>query len=350
MRNKNAECRNIFVALIVALLLAFAGCNAASAPALTITGDCEGYSLTANASLGEAIALAGPRAEEFDILLVGGDGLIARISGEDMDGCELVYSEENAWEVKSELHPRSVRVKELALVAVVRSASEETWNLLRLLKEEGTSTKNGRGVTVYTTRMITEAYHDALRFLGQGERVMIVELDGLGWEMLQRAEAPYMKALEPGRAMAAYPPDSKTGLAALLHIDGDTDLFTAAQALGKTCAYIEGSHVPVGSGLRPVLSISDEEVYTNAREALKDSPDLIFAHFHGIDDIAQDYGPYARETRDKIEEIDDYVRVLVEGFDGRVVITADHGLHETEEGGAHGVFLAEDMIVPYIVK
>ena len=100
----------------------------------------------------------------------------------------------------------------------------------------------------------------------------------------------------------------------------------------------------------PVLSLNDEEVYTNAREALKNNPDLIFVHFHGVDDIAQDYGPYARKTLEKIEEIDDYVRALAESFDGRVIITADHGLHGTEEGGAHGIFSSEDMIVPYIVK
>ena len=337
-------------ALIAALLFALTGCAVRSqSPALTITGDCEGYGLTANMPLEKAIALAKPRAEGFDILLVGNDGLIARISGEELDSCELVYSEENAWEVKSELHPPPARVKNLALVAVM-SASEETEAFLRLLKEEGASTKNGRGVTVYTTRVIAEAFSEAIGALEQGERVMIIELDGLGWAMLERARAPYMQSLEQGRAMAAYPPDSKTGLAALLAIDGGSDLFTAAGGLGKSCAYIEGSHVPAGSSLRPVLSLSDEEVYTNAREALSDSPDLIFVHFHGIDDTAQDHGPYARETMQKISEIDGCVQALAEGFDGRVIITADHGLHETPEGGAHGLFIAEDMIVPYIVK
>jgi len=331
---------------VLALLLALLGCGTTHAPALTITGDCEGYSLTANMPLEKAVAQARPRAEAFDILLVGYDGLISRISGEDMDGCELVYSNENAWELKSELHPPSARVKNLALVTVLSDSDD----ILRLLKEEGTSSKNGRGVTVYTTRMITETSSDALRFLEQGERVMIIELDGLGWEMLERADTPFLKSLEPGRAMAAYPPNSKTGLAALLNIDGDTDLFTAASERGKTCAYIQGSHVPVGSSLRPVLSLNDGEVYTNARDALAANPDIIFIHFHGIDDAAQDYGPYARETLDKTEEIDDYVRVLAESFGGRVIITADHGLHETEEGGAHGIFSAEDMIVPYIVK
>jgi len=330
-------------------MLALAGCGAQPAPALVITGGCEEYRVTAHMSLEKAVARARPRAEVFDVFLIGVDGMIAQISGEELEGCELVYSSENAWEVKSELHPPSVRVKDLALIAIMNDA-QDTRAFLRLLKEEGTSAKNGRSVTVYTTRMIAGTSSDALRFLEQGERVMVIELDGLGWEMLERANAPYMKSLEPGRAMAAYPPNSKAGLAALLAIDGETDLFTAAGGRGKTCAYIEGSHVPVGASLRPVLSLSDGDVYTNAREALAANPDLIFIHFHGIDDIAQDCGPYARETLDRIEEIDDYVRVLCEKFDGRVIITADHGLHATEDGGEHGLFMSEDMVVPYIVK
>jgi hypothetical protein len=37
---------------------------------------------------------------------------------------------------------------------------------------------------------------------------------------------------------------------------------------------------------------------------------------------------------------------------GRVIITADHGLHETghpDRLGDHGIFCGEDMLVPYIL-
>ena len=366
MRIENAERRMISIAIIAAMLFAFAGCGATPLPALTITGDCEEYSVTANMLLEEAIALARPRAEKFDVLLMGSDGLIAQISGDEMDGCALVYSSENAWELKSELHPPSARAKNLALVAVV-NVSEDTEAFLRLLKKEGASAKNGRGVTVYTTRMITAVSDDALRFLEQGERVMVIELDGLGWEMLRNADAPYLKSLQPKEALVCYPPISPVGLASMLtgatpdvHGIHDRenremaceDLFTKAAAMGKTCAYIEGSHALLNTSVKPVLSLNDEEVCANAREAMVANPDLelVFAHFHGIDEKAHDYGPYDEQTMVKISEIDFYVRVLVEGYDGRVIITADHGLHETEDGGDHGIFSAEDMIVPYIIK
>ena len=387
----------IAAVMISVMLLALAGCSRAL-PALEITGDCEGYYIAAGVTLEEAIAKAQPRAAEFDVFLIGNDGMIARLSGDELDGCEVVYSKENAWEIKSELHPPSARVKDLARIAVVgvsedaRAGQLLLQDTLYLLKEEGTSTKNNRSVTVYTTRLriplpegenieglpdiladlpdliITETADGALEALGQGGRVMVVELDGLGWEMLQRAGveyAPWLHSLGPDRALAAYPPISPTGLASMLtgktpdghgvH-DRETremaceDIFAKAEKMGKTCAYIEGSHTLLSTSVAPVLSLNDEEVLANAQQALANKPDLMFVHFHGIDDTAHDYGPYAGQTLQKIREIDGYVQALCEGFGGRVIITADHGLHETEEGGDHRQFLPEDMIVPYIIK
>jgi len=386
MRNKNAECRNIFSGILIAamLLLGLSGCLR---PVLLITGDCEGYFASSGMSLEQAVARAKPRAEAFDVLLMGSDGMVARISGDELDGCELVHSRENLWEIKSELHPRSVRVKLLDRIAIVGEGEQVGQLLLDdtlyLLKEEGTSQKNGRSVTVFTTRlrvplsdgpvemiadppdlMITQTYHDAMDALQRGERVMILELDGLGWGMLERADAPFMKSLEPEPALAAWPPISPTGLASMLtgvtanlhgvHDRGirelaREDLFAKAQAMGKTCAYIEGSQALLDTSLRPVLSLSDEAVFVNTRENL--SADLLFAHFHGIDDTAHTYGPYAEETLQKIAALDVLVQALCEEFEGRVIIAADHGLHETQNGeGAHGEFRPEDMIVPYIIR
>ena len=97
------------------------------------------------------------------------------------------------------------------------------------------------------------------------------------------------------------------------------------------------------------LNGTDDEVYANALQAMGDNPDLLFVHFHGIDDIAADFGPYAPETLAKIAYIDGLVKDLASRWHGVIIITADHGLHETPDGGAHGIFCAEDMLVPYII-
>jgi len=386
---RNAERGNISAVVLIALLLiSFMGCGKPP-QALAITGDCQGYTITANTALEDAIALANPHAEEFGVFLVGSDGLIARVPGDELSGCQVIFSRENAWEIKSELHPPSARVKGLARIAVVSASREQSGQLLLhdalyLLKEEGTSRKNNRGVTVYTTRLrvpladgqidiagdlpdliITETYADAMRSLKQGERVMILNLDGLGWEMLTRADAPYLQSLQPERALACYPPISQVSLASMLtgeppHKHGvhdrktremaREDIFAKAQAMGKSCAYIEGSQALLKTSVAPVLSLSDEEAFASARKALESNPDLLFVHFHEIDETAHAHGPYAERTMQKIREIDGYAKSLCEGFEGRIIITADHGLHETKEGGGdHGQFVLEDMIVPYII-
>jgi len=460
MKNENAEMRNhqlkrtISIAAAAVLLLVFSGCGGGPSPSLTVTGDCEGFSATVNIPLDKAVAQSQPRAKVFDVFLVGNDGLIAQLSGNELSGCDLVYSKENAWEIKSELHPPSARVKNLARV-VIASVSEDPQAVrlmngaeaqtitagqlmlhksLRILKEEGTSQKNGRSVTVYTTQYgvpLTEffseenisfavsgfdgqsaafgepescllicnenqidlllpdirrkieniagvmtnpaSFHIAATGNGipydleQAGRVLVFNLDGLGYEMLRRAGseyAPHLNSLKQLQAMAAYPPISPVSLASMLtgetpdvhgiHSRSDRemaceDIFEKAKAMGKTCAYIEGSQALLNTSLAPVLSLNDKEVYENTCKALEANPDLLFVHFHEIDETAHEYGPYAEQTMQKIKEIDGFVQALCESFDGRVIITADHGLHETEGGGDHGQFLPEDMIVPYIV-
>jgi len=433
------------------LLFSLTACGGSFERVLHLEGDAEAYTFTTR-RYEQPMDLAQhfaehieTRAEEFDLLLVGSDGLISRVSGGDLTGCTLVFSREFNWEFRSELHPPPANIKNLASIVVVSTSDDPrtmrfingdevqviTAGQLRLrdyqrvLQEEGTGNNNDRSVTVYTTQrrvplanileddsfaamgftgetmsfrgdaylvsdrnavnlhlpdgrilrdlagvmadapgfLITETYHDALRFLEQGERVMVFNLDGFGWDMLQYA--PYISSLEPRRALACYPPISPVGLAAM--ITGVTpdkngiqsrnqrepiveDLFAAADQLGKTGVNIGGGASVIKTSLRPKLALSDADAFMLVKQALADQPDLLFIHFHGIDDTAHAHGPHAEETNQYIAEIDGYVRNLVEGFDGRVIIVADHGLRETEDGGNHGLFLPEDMVVPYVVK
>ncbi|MCL2107164.1 MAG: hypothetical protein FWH26_08960, partial [Oscillospiraceae bacterium] len=100
---------------------------------------------------------------------------------------------------------------------------------------------------------ISETAVDALHFLERGERVMVLELDSLGWEMLQRAGeeyAPFLHSLQPQKALAAFPSDSKTGIAWMTGVSApEGDLFQRAAKLGKSCVYIEGSQAFPGVSL-----------------------------------------------------------------------------------------------------
>jgi len=439
--------------VLAAALLALPACGKPFERVLHLEGDAEAYTFSAQ-RYGQPIDLAlhfteyiQTRAEEFDLLLIGNDGLVSRIAGDDLTGCTLVFSREYAWEFRSEHHPPPANIKNLASIAVVSTSEDprairfiggddeamtvtagqlHLLDYRRVLREEGTGNTNGRSVTVYTTQrrvpladllpegdsfcamgfsgeamffrgdaylltghnqvdvhlpdgralgnlagvmadppgfLITEAYHDALRFLEQGERVMVIELDGMGWDMLPYA--PYISSLAPRRALACYPPISPVGLAAMLtgetpnindihdrenRIPACGDIFAKAEALGKTCIYIEGRNSLIKTSVKPELCLSDADAFMLAKHILESAPDLLFIHFHGIDEAAHAFGPHAGETGQTIAEIDRFVRSLMEGFGGRVIIVADHGLHETEEGGNHGLFLPEDMVVPYVLR
>ncbi|MFA9422922.1 MAG: alkaline phosphatase family protein, partial [Sedimentibacter sp.] len=92
------------------------------------------------------------------------------------------------------------------------------------------------------------------------------------------------------------------------------------------------------------------EMYESALRASAENYDFIFVHFHGIDDRGHSYGPEADETMLYIKLIDSYISELSNIWDGTIILTADHGMHETENGGTHGECRYSDMVVPYFLK
>ncbi|WP_414732242.1 alkaline phosphatase family protein [Acetobacterium carbinolicum] len=219
---------------------------------------------------------------------------------------------------------------------------------------------------------ITDVASDTIHQLDKGNNVMVIELDGLSWTMLKTAgeqgKAPYLASLTAQQALSVYPPISPVGLAAMItgtlpssngikdrevmDFNG-TDIFERALTLGKTVAYIEGDIKMLNTSIEPVLSVNegdqDSQVFKNSQKAITEKNQLIFTHFHSIDDDATTYGPYSQEAIEQIFEVDRMVLKLTREFKGTVIITADHGLHPTSSGGSHGRICYEDMQVPYIV-
>lgn len=217
---------------------------------------------------------------------------------------------------------------------------------------------------------------DAFNCLKNDGKVMIIELDGFGLNIYRKAlslgRLPFMAKQPMQRAMTVFRPVSHSGLAAMLtgttpdvngihNRRGRTllmpDIFERCRAMGKACAYIEGYSKLINTSEEPVLnpsrggSTTDKAVFESAVRALEKQLDLIFIHFHGIDDDATTYGPYADETMERVLKNDAMVSRLAEKWEGEIIITADHGLHEEagcDSKGSHGIFCAEDMLVPYI--
>lgn len=219
-----------------------------------------------------------------------------------------------------------------------------------------------------------DVFYDSLYYLSNGKRVMVILLDGFGFYQYQSSSEkgylPFLsKQKKAEKALSAYKPVTNTGLAAVLtgHGPGENgiysrefmdllipDLFEKADGKGFSSSYIEGNIKILNTSIEPILNpdlnkngSTDDEVFNSTVEEIKGESDLIFAHFHGIDDSGHTYGPLAEETLSVIERTDSYLERLVQIWSGKVIITVDHGMHKTAQGGDHGSLVYQDMFVPY---
>jgi predicted AlkP superfamily pyrophosphatase or phosphodiesterase len=80
-------------------------------------------------------------------------------------------------------------------------------------------------------------------------------------------------------------------------------------------------------------------------------PDLLYIHFHEIDDMGHTFGPDSDEYASAIERVDHYLAGIYDALPEGVLILifADHGMHTTQEGGNHGTLTADDLIIPIII-
>ena len=220
-----------------------------------------------------------------------------------------------------------------------------------------------------------DVYNESINNIDNDQRVLVILIDGFGYHQYvyatENGYAPYLDSLSDAKeATTVYLPVSHAGLAAMLtgqppSVNGIyqrgmsdlnvPDIFKYVTNAGKISAYIEGNINILNTSADPVLNadrngngFTDDEVFEAALEAVSSEADYVFVHFHGFDDAGHDYGDICAETMEKITEIDAYIDALAEEFNGTLIITTDHGMHTTQDGGAHGLFQYEDMIIPYI--
>jgi hypothetical protein len=211
-------------------------------------------------------------------------------------------------------------------------------------------------------------------------RLVLIFLDAFGYlrytEALEAGLIPNLAALAPpALGLAAYPPSTSVASAVLLtgappELNGvatrgiratETEtFFDVAAAAGLRGVAVEGEALAfnmrntelVLSGDRDGDGSTDDNVLANALNVLAQGmPDILWVHFHGIDDAGHTYGPDAPEERAKIVEVDAAVGMLLAALppDTAVLIFADHGMHAVTEAGRagnHGQLIARDMLVP----
>lgn len=133
-------------------------------------------------------------------------------------------------------------------------------------------------------------------------------------------------------------------------------IFKTAQEIGKKAILIQGDRQILDLEIQPIFNLdtnkngtADDEIFEIAIEYLSKDYDFLMIHFKNVDATGHTFGDMHINTLEAIRTVDEYIKELVKGWDGVVIITSDHGMHSTRNGGNHGVFRFEDLIVPYIV-
>lgn len=77
-------------------------------------------------TLQSLIDITKPLAKEYELLLVGQDGLIAKIDAVGIEECYIGFSAKNAWEFINPKHPVSSNIKEIREIVLV--SKQENWD------------------------------------------------------------------------------------------------------------------------------------------------------------------------------------------------------------------------------
>ena len=221
---------------------------------------------------------------------------------------------------------------------------------------------------------IMDVYHDTLAYIQDGQSVMVVLVDGFSYTQFEEAYSKgYISFIEDkelaNKALSVYRPVTNSGLAAMITgqppcLNGiysrdlrelkAPDIFEVLSGSGYSSAMVEGDIGVISTSIDPILNTdkdgdgsTDDEIFESALEVL--DKDMVFIHFHGLDDRGHDYGELDPRTLEYLKVVDRYIESLLSEWEGKMIITADHGMHSTCPEGSHGEFRYEDLIVPYIV-
>ncbi len=226
------------------------------------------------------------------------------------------------------------------------------------------------------TSSIMDAYDDSLHFIGKDEKVLLILVDGLGFQQYLKAMeggfAPFLAGIKQADpAASVYKPVTNAGLAAV--ITGKTpeengiysrkqrelkvlSIFGKIQDMGKTALLIEGDVQVIKTESEPILNadynkdgLKDDEIFESAFKNIREDYDFLMVHFHSVDEKGHDFGDTSETTMKTIGQIDGYISQLAQSWSGRIIITADHGMHSVGIEGDHGDFRFEDLIVPYLI-
>ena len=214
-------------------------------------------------------------------------------------------------------------------------------------------------------------------------RVLILSIDGLRPNAIALAPMPNLLALMQSSAytltaQTVYPSVTLISHASMLvgvcpskhGVDWNdylpekgfaqgTDLFDLAHAAGLQTAMYVGKQklrqITEPASLDSFVYINDRDLVI-AEQLLANFPEdfgLLFVHFPTPDGMGHEYGWMSEEQLSVIRRADEALGEILGALDARglrdetlIIITADHGGHET----THGSRLPEDMTIPWFAS
>lgn len=223
-------------------------------------------------------------------------------------------------------------------------------------------------------KRITHVYGDVRAAMAEDISILLILVDGLGYHQYQHASAlgytPFLDTLpQPVMSMSVYPSITPVNLAASLsgalpHVSGVYErrtrqldvptLFALSRDEGKKMTAVFGPLGTIELEIEPVFNVdrngddsTDDEKTEYTLGILDGDHDLLFVHYKDVDIAGHDNGDLHENTLDKIRQSDEYVRQLVDNWEGMVLIYADHGMYPVGTGGSHGALISESMFTPY---
>jgi arylsulfatase A-like enzyme len=217
----------------------------------------------------------------------------------------------------------------------------------------------------------------------RASRVLILSIDGLRPDAIALAPMPNLLAILQNSAytlsaQTVYPSVTLVAHASMLSglcpskhgVDWNdylpekgfaqgTDLFDLAHAAGlQTVMYVGKEKLrqltePASTDTFVFLNDRDLVITDQLLANFPQDFDLLFIHFPTTDWMGHAYGWLSEEQLSVIRRADEALGEILSGFEARglrdetlIIITADHGGHET----GHGTDLAVDMTIPWVAS
>ncbi len=226
--------------------------------------------------------------------------------------------------------------------------------------------------TVLTSMNISHSIKEPPLARTSVQRVIVLEVDGLGWDILGKMPGPQREMVSQGNAspaLTAFPPRTPTGTAMaitghdMLHngilSPQDRELIRPTflemgEAAGYSTVWLEGDRSILSSMTELNADMngdgsSDDEILSALLGHIDNGTDMVLAHFHSVDDEVHDGGTASEGAALAMSRVASSIGVVIERLRGSstptlLIIFSDHGLHDVAGGkGEHGSFRHEDM-------